>query len=1086
MESTISIPIELIEQFERDNVLLFAGEGVKRGCLPSLAELAQELGQRCDYPPGEPLTFPRIAGYYELVRDRNSLITFLRDRLDVESLQPSQAHELIAQLESRPQTIVTTCYDRLLEQALRQADIPYVAVVGNEDVAFAEERKTLLVWMWGVLDQPDSLIITEDDHRTFLENRGNLSDVLRGELARRTWLFLGFDLEDEWFRGFYDTVHRSLDRYVRRSYVFGASPGDYTRLWWKKRNVSIMETRITQFLSALDEQLKQRQQLAIGLQPRPAQPAAEIPLAPIPGSPYKRLDYYGENDRPLFFGRDQEIERLAALIHAHRLVLLYGASGTGKTSLLRAGVIPRLKNSDPGYTLIPVRALEDVRMSIRNAIARQMDGETFTLDESLVQTLAKATKELGPIVLVIDQFEEFFVQFEAETRWQIIDELAVLYEAQDVPVKVVFSVREDHLARMGELETRLVEIFRVRFQLQPLAPAQARQTIVRPVRAMGKSYEPALVDRLLADLTDEGVMPPQLQLVCSTLYDGLPPDERQITLARYEELGGAAGILKTYLAGELTRLAGPERTLARGILKELTDSQGNKRVGTEEDLVRALGVTPVQLKPMLEKLVRSHLVRPLDLEQWGETGYELAHEYLVHEIMGWFDPQEAERKQVYELLRQDVDRWQKFQTLIAGPTLDLIAPHGDEMLLQPDERTLILRSAVQRGWNVEGWVERLGGEPGSAELLQELLHVSEEATRHNAVRAWRSMPADSAGDEGLAEVALSDPVPAIRTEAAVSLAHRDPRRGVDLIMSQAGASQPRRVEALACIWDETAPLRQLRTGWRLPVILALGRIRLQRSGRALVYHSVAGIIGGIVTGLLFGLIVSPIHWLLDKPAWETRGFPFLGVIAAWLIMGPWFTCILGAVMILSSALPLALLKQPRRWIVLVSSGLLSGLAMGFMLSLVYQGNFLAGALWKVLLNGFVIGGLGGSGVAWFFWQRQTVGHMPSPRVGLLVGIATGLTAGGITVLTYLLDKATLYEIDLYYQLVVEVLPPHLAQLADIVHTLLPWRLDYAIAWTLPITIGLTAIMWGVNLAIQNADKFIAGLSPAESKGGWFK
>jgi hypothetical protein len=175
MESTISIPIELVEQFERDNVLLFAGEGVKRGCLPSLAELAQELGQRCNYPPGEPLTFPRVAGYYELVRDRNSLITFLRDRLDIESLQPSQAHELIAQLEPRPQTIVTTCYDRLLEQALRQTDIPYVAVVGNEDVAFAEERKTLLVWMWGVLDQPDSLVITEDDQRTFLENRGNLA-----------------------------------------------------------------------------------------------------------------------------------------------------------------------------------------------------------------------------------------------------------------------------------------------------------------------------------------------------------------------------------------------------------------------------------------------------------------------------------------------------------------------------------------------------------------------------------------------------------------------------------------------------------------------------------------------------------------------------------------------------------------------------------------------------------------------------------------------------------------------------------------------------------------------------------------------
>jgi KaiC/GvpD/RAD55 family RecA-like ATPase len=1049
MESTISIPIELVEQFERDNVLLFAGEGVKRGCLPSLAELAQELGQRCDYPPGEPLTFPRVAGYYELVRDRNSLITFLRDRLDIESLQPSQAHELIAQLEPRPQTIVTTCYDRLLEQALRQTDIPYVAVVGNEDVAFAEERKTLLVWMWGVLDQPDSLVITEDDQRTFLENRGNLSDVLRGELARRTWLFLGFDVEDEWFRGFYDTVHRGLDRYVRRSYVFGATPGDYTRLWWEKRNVSILETRVTQFLKALEEQLKQRRQLAAGVQPRPIRPTAEVSPAPIPGSPYKRLDYYGENDRPLFFGRDQEIERLAALIHAHRLVLLYGASGTGKTSLLRAGVIPRLRYSDPGYIVIPVRALEDVRVSIRNAIARQMEGETFTPDESLVKTLAKVTEELGPIVLVIDQFEEFFVHFEAETRRQIIDELAALYEAQDVPVKIVFSVREDYLARMGELEARLVEIFRVRFQLQPLAPAQARQTIIRPVEAMGKSYEPALVDRLLADLTDEGVMPPQLQLVCSTLYDELPPDDRQITLARYEELGGAAGILKTYLAGELARLAGPERTLARGILKELIDSQGNKRVGTEEDLVRALGVTPVQLKPVLEKLVRSHLVRPLDLEQRGETGYELAHEYLAYEIMGWFDPQESERKRVYELLRQDVDRWQQFQTPIAGPTLDLIAPHWDDILLQPEERTLILRSAVQRGWNVEEWVERMGSEPGSAELLQEFLHAPEEATRHNAVRAWRYMPADSAGDEGLAEVALSDPLPAIRTEAAVSLAQRDPKQGVDLILNRTEAGQPRRVEVLAHIWDETAPLRQLPTGWRLPVILALGRIRLKQSGRALLYHSVAGVVGGIVTGLLFGLIVSPIHWMVDKLAWETAGFSLQAVIAAWLIMGPWFASALGTVMILSSTITLALLKQPKRRWVLLSSALLAGLFMSLSLGIIYQGNFLRGALWQACFNGFVIGSLMGGSVAELFYRRQASGSMPSPLIAILLGIGIGLIAGIIT-------------------------------------SFFPQRHDIFVSWLTGITVGSTLILGGVNLAVKNADRFMAGLSPEESKGGWFK
>ena len=82
----------------------------------------------------------------------------------------------------------------------------------------------------------------------FLEGRSNLSDVLRGELARRTWLFIGFDTEDEWFRGFYDSVNRGLDRQSRRAYIFGDVPGAYTRAWWEKHNAEILNADVETFL----------------------------------------------------------------------------------------------------------------------------------------------------------------------------------------------------------------------------------------------------------------------------------------------------------------------------------------------------------------------------------------------------------------------------------------------------------------------------------------------------------------------------------------------------------------------------------------------------------------------------------------------------------------------------------------------------------------------------------------------------------------------------------------------------------------------------------------------------------------------
>ena len=86
---TDTLPIELLEQFERGNVLIFVGEGIHWGALPSSDELAQELARRCDYPPSELVTLPRVAGYYEMTRDRNGLIQFLRDRLDTLALRPN-------------------------------------------------------------------------------------------------------------------------------------------------------------------------------------------------------------------------------------------------------------------------------------------------------------------------------------------------------------------------------------------------------------------------------------------------------------------------------------------------------------------------------------------------------------------------------------------------------------------------------------------------------------------------------------------------------------------------------------------------------------------------------------------------------------------------------------------------------------------------------------------------------------------------------------------------------------------------------------------------------------------------------------
>ncbi len=727
-----AIPIELLEQFEKGNVLVFVGEGINRGLLPSSVELAEELAARCDYPPQESKTLPRVAGYHMLTtRNRQGLIAFLRERLDRPDLEPTPSHRRIAELQ--PRVVVTTCYDRLLERAMQKAGMAYSPVVGNSEVAYDDEQKMLLVWLWGVLDRPDSIILTEDDHRQFLAGRENLSDVLRGELARRTWLFIGFDAEDIWFQSFYDGVTRRLDHHNRRSYLVGTASGPYARAWWDNHNTQILSADIEHFFQELGNEMAARVRPVPRVSPYPV----KEPAAPLPERPYKHLDYYEAKDEAVFFGRRPEIQKLSSLIHAHRLTLLYGASGTGKTSLLLAGAVPRLERAEPPYEPVYVRAFEDPALAIRRAVRRRLPGAGLPQDSSLVDYLDAATQALErTLVIILDQFEEFFIRLSPEFRAAFIAELGALVDAHDLPVKVVLSLREDWLASVEEIEKRIPEVFRIKMRLLPLTRDQACQAVTAPAERLGVSYEPALVDRLLDDLMGGGgaaVMPPQLQLVCDALYDGLGPGERRISLAAYEGLGGARGVLRQYLEDELARLGGDDRALARAALEELVTSQGTKAVKGGDELAVALGVDAAEVEPVLDKLVRARLLRPVERAEGAARAYELAHEYLIAEIA--LSPEAAARKEAEELLRQGVDNWERFETLLSAETFELIDAQRDRLRLDAKAQELMLRCALRHGVSVGAWLSRAADGEGALALAQKALLGEAGESARRSLRA---------------------------------------------------------------------------------------------------------------------------------------------------------------------------------------------------------------------------------------------------------------------------------------------------------------------------------------------------------------
>jgi hypothetical protein len=693
----IPIPEELLEHFERGNVLLFIGEHIARDVDRGIVIdwLTAELADRCGLSEEGHLGFPEVAQAYEDDKGRHELVQFMRDQLEELVDEPQPIHHLIAGLTDC-NVLVTTCLDCCLERAFERSGRLLQVIIGNVDVAFEREGSATLYKLRGSLDRPESVILTEDDHEGFFRNRANLSIVLQGYLARKTILFIGYDLVNPHFQRLYYEVTAPLDGYARRAYAFGAAPMPRVARWCKRHGINVVEADATAFLRSLTRQLADRERM----EPKLERELSTPPPGLLPERPYKLLDYYEAKDAAIFFGRQQETQKLSSLIHGHRLVLLYGASGTGKTSLLLAGVVPQLEAAEPRYEAIYVRALEDPTLVIRRAVRRRLPKSGLPEDGSLLEFLDAATQDLGrTLVIILDQFEEFFVRLSSQFRAEFVAELGALVDAHDVPVKVVLSLREDWLASISEIEERIPGVFGIHMRLLPLTRYQARHAITAPVRPLGMSYERVVVNWLLDDLAGSDgdgavVMPPQLQLVCNALYERVRTDDRSsITAADYEALDGAKGVLRNYLDEELGRFSGQEKALVHAVLEELISAEGTKRVVPRTELSQALQAREEALDAVLDKLVRARLLRRLEQESTEGIAYELAHEYLTGEIE--LSPEVRAQKDAEELLRQGVKNWQRFGTLLSEDALALIDAQEDRLRPSAEAQELLRLSAAR-------------------------------------------------------------------------------------------------------------------------------------------------------------------------------------------------------------------------------------------------------------------------------------------------------------------------------------------------------------------------------------------------------
>jgi WD40 repeat protein len=386
-------------------------------------------------------------------------------------------------------------------------------------------------------------------------------------------------------------------------------------------------------------------------------------------SPYKGLAPFEDSDADarFFFGRSREEGIVTANLTAARLTLLYGLSGVGKSSILKAGVVRRLR-ALPGPLAVVVfdRWRDDPGQRLREAVAAAAGGKP---EGSLADTLEAASAHLGgELYVILDGAEEYFLYHGAE------DEPGTF--AADFPDAVMrpglrafflLSLREDSLAALDRLKPRVPQMFANSFRLEHLDRRAAEEAIVGPIARYNElspdgsvEIEPALtaavIDQVATGKLDLGggrgivdgdtggqVETPYLSLVMERLWDAeRAASSRVLRLATLEALGGAEQIVRDHLDDALAALPPGSQEAAAEVFSHLVTRSGTKIAHSVEDLADYAGVDEGELAPVLRALAAERILRPVAGAN-GSARYEIFHDVLAGAVVAWRSGYETRR-----------------------------------------------------------------------------------------------------------------------------------------------------------------------------------------------------------------------------------------------------------------------------------------------------------------------------------------------------------------------------------------------------------------------------------------------------------
>ncbi|MGD0340355.1 MAG: AAA family ATPase, partial [Bacteroidales bacterium] len=417
-------------------------------------------------------------------------------------------------------------------------------------------------------------------------------------------------------------------------------------------------------------------------------------------SPFKFLDSYTKDDRKIFFGREIEIEELYQKVFESKILLVYGVSGTGKSSLIHCGLANKFQDTD--WLPIVIRQGGNIIESMASAIK----SDSITSQKNKFVSPADFKKGVRslyldhykPVFFIFDQFEELFIFGNKEERRAFIHIVKTLTES-DLQCRMIFIMREEYMAGVTEFEKYIPTFFSNRVRIEKMSHRNALEAIKGPCKVSNISMEEGFAETLLEKLSpgESDVELTYLQVFLDKIFrlaqveKSEDPGKLLFTLELLQKTGNVSDLLGSFLDEQISLLGNPEGGLA--VLKSFVSVKGSRRQMLPEEVseyAQTLGkpIKEQELKDLLQTFVNLRILHDKDQNR----KYELRHDALATKIYEKISLIEKEILEIRQLIDNSYHSWIKRGILISSEDLNYIAPYESRLFLPEKLADLLDRS----------------------------------------------------------------------------------------------------------------------------------------------------------------------------------------------------------------------------------------------------------------------------------------------------------------------------------------------------------------------------------------------------------